>query len=195
MPDYFTTVVLAVGGWVVGIVSATYLQDRARRVHRRAIAGALLAEVRRLQEELAHPFSSGALVPTLNPWVQSAFVDAAGADSRLVEHFLTLERHLFNLRSQQTICQELARSTTERLSRMVELEARLADARRKGNTATAEDTLANLNAVTAPLEHSQRSAQDQEQVRAKIHERALGTLTELEKLLTAIAGQRPSKRR
>lgn len=161
MPD-ISTVILSVGGWIVGIFSATYLQDRARKARGREIAGALLAEVRRLQDELGYPFSVGALVPTVNPWVQSAFVDAAGADPRLVEHFLTLERHLFNLRSQQNICQGLT---------------------------------SKLSAETAPLEHSQRSAQDQEQVRAKIHERALGTLTELEKLLTAIAGQRPLKPR
>src|SRR5713101_1202330 len=100
------TVGLTIAGWFAGFLSALVL-DRRRNTRRlRALATALLEEVRRIRGELGNVggFSdiqiAGAVsvAPEVHPWVERLMGDVAEIDPEAFAQFLALDRFLGNAR-------------------------------------------------------------------------------------------------
>lgn len=107
-PEELTVVgvLSTVFGWLAGLWTTTFLQDREIRRRHLGICRALRAEVERIRIEIGaeHPmFSAGKFhgmsveVPRLSSWTMGLLTDLAASDAEALFGFMELERHLANV--------------------------------------------------------------------------------------------------
>lgn len=98
--------------FLVGLWSATYLQDRDTRRRHLGVVRALRAELARIRRESAADgpahipitaFGMRPTVPQLSPWIQGLLSDIAISSPEVVSGILDLERHLVNLKTFETV--------------------------------------------------------------------------------------------
>lgn len=189
------TVALTTLGWRMAMRTAKLLQDRAREHRQRSVARALLAEVRRIRGELGPPadesfklsiYGSKPMVPEISHWVETVMVDAASVDPEIIEHFMTLDRELHNLRGDQHMVSQAHDKRDEAREAVTRLKGSI-DKEDDPDAEALADRLGTYFTTSMALERKQRQAEEAVDTLAHLRNRmdrsARLTLDKLERIL------------
>jgi hypothetical protein len=193
------TIGLTAAGWAMAIRTAKLLQDRERSRRHKSVARALLAETRRIHQELGDPpeksfgfsiYGSVPMVPEISRWVDAVMVDAASLDPDIVALFMTLDRELHNLRGDQHMVSQAYKNRDEAEVGVKKLK----DSMDRDDPQDAEalsDRLGSYLTTLFEMERRERRASETvetlEHLRNRMDKSARETLAKLQEKLQTVA--------